>query len=174
MLKIIVFILLAVGAIILLYAASKPDTFHVERSVTITAPAEKIFPLLNDFHAWNDWTPYNKDPAMKKTFSGSEQGVGAMYAWQGNKNVGKGDITIIASTPVSKIIFDLHMVEPFEARNVAIFNLAAIGETTTVTWSLDGANPLIAKIMGLFFDMDNMIGKDFEVGLAKLKVLAEK
>ncbi|MGB7651642.1 MAG: SRPBCC family protein [Gallionella sp.] len=174
MLKTIAFILAAIIAAVLLYAANKPDTFHVERSVNIQASPEKIFPLINDFHAWNDWTPYNKDAAMQKTFSGAEQGVGASYAWQGNNEVGKGDITITASTPVSKIVFDLHMVEPFEARNVATFSLAGTGDTTTVTWSLDGASPLIAKIMGLFFDMDKMIGKDFEVGLAKLKVLAEK
>ncbi|MEQ1555189.1 MAG: SRPBCC family protein, partial [Gallionella sp.] len=119
MVKKIAFILAALIAVVLLYSANKPDIFHVERSVNIQASPEKIFPLINDFHAWNDWTPYNKDAAMKKTFSGAEQGVGAVYAWQGNKNVGKGDITITASTPVSKIVFDLHMVEPFEARNVA-------------------------------------------------------
>jgi uncharacterized protein YndB with AHSA1/START domain len=169
------FIVVAIFIVaILVYAATKPDTFHVERSINIKAPPEKIFPLINDLHAWNDWTPYNKDPAMKKTFSGAEQGVGASYAWEGNKEVGKGDITITASTPTSKIVFDLHMIVPFEAHNVATFSFAGTGNTTTVTWSLDGASPLISKIMGMFFDMDKMIGKDFEVGLTKLKIVAEK
>ena len=174
MLKIIALILTVIVAMLLLYAASKPDQFHVERSVSINASPEKIFPLINDLHAWNDWTPYNKDPAMKKMFSGAEQGVGASYAWQGNKEVGQGDITITASTPASKIVFDLHMLEPFAARNVATFTFAAAADSTTVTWSLDGASPLLAKIMGLFFDMDNIIGKDFAMGLAQLKVRAEK
>lgn len=170
----IIIVLVAVIALIVLYAASKPDHFHVERRINMKASPENIFPLINNFHLWNDWTPYNKDPNMQKTFSGSALGVGAHYAWVGNKEVGKGEITITASTPSSIIVCDLHMIEPFAARNVATFSLAGTGDTTTVTWSLDGASPLIAKIMGLFFDMDKMIGKDFEVGLAKLKVIADK
>ena len=115
LIKIIIVIVVVIAAI-LIYASTKPDTFHVERSVTIKAPPEKIFPLINDFHAWNDWTPYNKDPAMKKTYSGSDKGVGTSYAWEGNKQVGRGDITITATTPPSKIEFDLHMIEPFEGQ----------------------------------------------------------
>ena len=169
-----IIVIVVVTAVILIYASTRPDTFHVERSVTIKAPPEKIFPLINDFHAWNDWTPYNKDPAMKKTFSGSAQGVGAHYAWEGNKEVGKGDITITSTTPPDKLVFDLHMIEPFAGRNVATFNLAATGDATTVTWSLDDQQKLMVKVMGMFFNMDQMIGKDFEVGLAKLKAVAEK
>lgn len=173
LIKILIALAIILAAIVL-YAASRPDQFHVERSVSIKAPPEKIFPLINDLHAWNDWTPYNKDPAMKKTFSGSNQGVGASYAWEGNKEVGKGDITITASTPPSKIVFDLHMIEPFEGRNVAAFTLSAAGDTTNVTWSLDDQQKLLVKIMGLFFNMDKMIGKDFEAGLSKLKTVAER
>jgi uncharacterized protein YndB with AHSA1/START domain len=170
----IAIVVIVLIAAILIYAATKPDIFHVERSINIKAPPEKIFPLINDFHQWNEWTPYNKDPAMKKTFSGSDLGVGAAYAWEGNKDVGKGNISIIASIPPNKIEFDLHMIEPFEGRNVATFMLTAAGDSTQVTWSLDDKQKLMVKVMGMFFNMDKMIGKDFEAGLAKLKNVAEK
>jgi uncharacterized protein YndB with AHSA1/START domain len=174
LIKIIIAIVVVIIAI-LVYASTKPDTFHVERSVTIKATPEKIFPLINDFHAWNDWTPYNKDPAMIKTFSGAEQGVGASYAWQGNKEVGKGDIRITASTPPHKVELNLHMIEPFEGgNNPVVFSLGAVGDATKVTWAMDGTSHLMFKVMGLFISMDDMVGKDFEVGLSKLKVLAEK
>lgn len=170
----IIIALVVVVAAIVIYAATKPDTFHVERSITIKAPPEKIFPLINDLHAWNDWTPYNKDPAMKKTYSGSDKGVGASYAWQGNKEVGRGTIAITATMPPEKVVLDLHMIEPFEGRNVVQFTLQAAGDSTRVTWGMDGKNNFIVKVMGMFFDMDKMVGKDFEVGLAKLKIVAEK
>lgn len=173
LIKIILFFVLLIAAIFL-YAATRPDHLHVERSINIKAPAEKIFPLLNDFHLWNDWTPYNKDPNMKKTFSGSALGVGAHYAWEGNKDVGKGEITIRSSNAPQRIEFDLHMIEPFEGHNLATFTLTPDGDTTKVTWSLDDTQKLMVKVMSLFMDMDKMIGKDFEVGLAQLKVLAEK
>lgn len=174
MLKTVVIIIVALIAIILIYAATKPDTFHVERSIDIKAPPEKLFALINDFHQWNEWTPYNKDPAMKKTYSGSASGKGAAYAWEGNKEVGKGEIAITESSPPSRIAFDLHMIEPFEGRNIATFTLSASGDSTKVTWSLDDKQKLMVKVMGIFFNMDKMIGKDFEVGLAKLKIVAEK
>lgn len=175
--SVLAIILLAVVIIIvgiLIYAATKPDVFHVERSVTIKAPQEKIFTLLNDFHLWNDWTPYNKDPAMKKTYSGNASGVGAAYAWEGNKDVGKGEIMITATTPPETIEMDLHMIEPFEGRNRVVFTLSASGDTTKVTWNLYDKPKFMLKVMGLFLNMNNMIGKDFEVGLARLKTLAEK
>lgn len=173
MLKIVVIVIVALIAIVLIYAATKPDDFHVERSVSIKAPPEKLFALINDFHQWNEWTPYNKDLTMKKTYSGSASGKGAAYAWEGNKEVGKGEIAIIESSP-SRIAFDLHMIEPFEGRNVATFTLNASGDSTKVTWSLDDKQKLVVKVIGIFCNMDKMIGKDFEVGLAKLKTVAEK
>jgi len=167
-------VLAALAAGILIYASTKPDSFHVERSVDIKAPPEKIFPLINDFRQWDAWTPYNKDPAMKKTYSGNNSGKGAHYAWEGNKDVGKGEISISDTTPPSKLVFDLHMIAPFEARHVATFSLAAAGDSTKVTWSLDDKHGLLHKTMTLFLNLDHMIGKDFEVGLARLKTVAEK
>lgn len=161
-------------ALVLIYASTKPDTFHVERSINIKAAPEKIFALINDFHLWNDWTPYNKDPAMKKTYSGNDRGVGAHYAWEGNKEVGKGEISITETTPPNKIVMDLHMIEPFEGHNVATFTLSAAGDSTKVTWSLDDKQKFIVKVIGIFMNMDKMIGGDFETGLARLKVTAEK
>ena len=173
MLKIILITVVVIIAVILIYASTKPDTFHVERSINIKAAPERILPFINDFHLWNAWTPYDKDPAMKKTYSGSASGKGAAYAWEGNKEVGQGEISITDSTSPGKVVFDLHMIKPFEARNVVVFTLEAAGDSVKVTWGMDGKNNLISKVMGLFFDMDNMIGKDFAAGLAKMKTVAE-
>lgn len=174
MLKIIVIAVVLLLAIILIYAVSRPDTIHVERSISIKAPQEKIFAFINDFRQWDEWTPYNKDPAMKKTYSGSASGKGAMYAWEGNSEVGQGEISITDSSPSHEIACDLHMIKPFEGRNSVVFTLSKAGDSTQVTWSLICKQNFLAKIMGLIFDMDKMIGGDFEVGLAKLKVIAEK
>lgn len=170
----IIFLVIVIIAAIFIYAATRPDSFHVERSISIKASPEKIFAFINDFHQWNDWTPYNKDPAMRKTFGGSDRGVAARYAWEGNKEVGKGEITITSTTPPNKIVMDLHMIEPFEGHNVATFTLSTAGDSTNVTWSLDDKHKLLVKVIGLFLNMDRMIGRDFEAGLAKLKAIAER
>ncbi len=173
LIKIIIAIVVVTAAIVI-YASTKPEAYHVERSITIKAPPEKIFPLINDFHAWNDWTPYNKDPAMKKTYGGSVNGKGATYAWEGNSEVGQGDIIIAGTTAPNKIVLDLHFIKPFKAQSVVVFTLNVAGDATQVTWGMDGTNTLISKVMGLFVSMDNMIGKDFAAGLAKLKTVAER
>ena len=174
MLKLIVLAVFVLLAIVLVYAAARPDTIHVERSIDIKASPEKIFGLINDFRQWNDWTPYNKDPAMKKMYSGSASGKGAMYAWEGNKEVGQGEISITGSTPSSEVALELHMIKPFEGRNSVVFSLSRAGDSTRVTWSLNGKQNFISKLMGLIFNMDKMIGGDFEVGLARLKTAAER
>ncbi len=161
-------------AALLIYAASRPGTFHVERSLSIKAPPDKIFPLINDFHQWDAWTPYNKDPAMKKTFSGDASGKGAAYAWEGNREVGQGSIEITEASPPSWIDLHLHMVKPFEGHSHVTFTLEPHGDSTTVNWSMDGTQVYAVKVMSLFTDMDQMVGKDFEVGLARLRSAAEK
>lgn len=170
----IIIVIAALFSLLLIYASTKPDTLHVERSIQIKAPPEKIFPLINDFHQWQAWTPYNKDPAMKKTYGGSESGKGAYYTWEGNQEVGQGEITIAETTPPNQLVFDLHMMKPFEGRNIATFTLTPAGDATTVTWSLDDKQKLMMKVMSLFVNMDKMIGKDFETGLANLKQVVEK
>ncbi len=174
MLKLFALLILALIAIVLIYAAARPGAFHVERSIMIKARPEKIFPLINDFHLWDDWTPYNKDPAMKKNLSGAPAGPGATLAWEGNKEVGKGEISITKSAQPHRVELDLHMIEPFEGRNQVAFTLEPKGEGTSVVWAMDGTMSYPAKLIGLFMDMDKMVGGDFEVGLSRLKTLAEK
>ena len=170
------YIVIAIAVVILgvlIYAATKPDVFHVERSVRILATPEAIFPLINDLHRWEVWTPYDKDPAIQRTYSGSATGVGARYAWQGNKQVGQGEISIRETQPPRLLVFDLHMIKPFKGRNMATFSLAHDGDATRVTWSLDDKHKLLQKTMSIFLNLDNMIGRDFEVGLAQLKTVIE-
>jgi uncharacterized protein YndB with AHSA1/START domain len=175
MLKIIGVVIILLIAGVLLHAANKPDTFRVERSASIQAPPERIFPLINDLRAFNTWNPFEKkDPNLKGRYSGPASGRGAGYAFDGNKDVGKGSIEILESSPPSKVAMRLSMVEPFEVRNTVEFTLVPIGGSTNVTWAMQGPAPYIAKIIHVFIDMDRMVGKDFEAGLAGLKAAAEK
>jgi uncharacterized protein YndB with AHSA1/START domain len=175
MLKTIAIVVVVLVAGILAYAATKPDVFRVQRATSIKAPPEKIFPFLNDLHKFGAWSPWEKkDPAMKRTFAGSESGKGAMYEWDGDKNVGQGRMEIVETTPPSKVAIKLDFVRPFEAHNTVEFTLAPNGDSTDVTWAMQGPVPYVAKIMHVFVDMDSMVGKDFEAGLASLKTVAEK
>jgi Polyketide cyclase / dehydrase and lipid transport len=172
---VIIGVLVVAVAAILGLAAMKPDAFRVQRSATIRAPREKIFPLINDFHHWGSWSPWEKlDPAMKKTHSGPAEGLGSVYEWEGNKQVGKGRMEIKESTPPSKVLIQLDFFKPFEAHNTAEFTLDGQGDSTNVVWIMDGHSPYMFKVMSLFMSMDKMIGKDFEAGLANLKSLTEK
>jgi hypothetical protein len=162
-------------AALLLYVASRPDTFRVERSASIAAAPEEIFPMIEDFHRWGPWSPYEKrDPAMKRTYSGAPSGPGAVYAWEGNRDIGKGRMEIAESSPPSRVALKLDFSEPFEAHNTVVFTLVPEGDATRVTWAMDGRNAFVSKLMGLVLDMDDMIGRDFEAGLANLKSLAEQ
>jgi uncharacterized protein YndB with AHSA1/START domain len=162
-------------AIVLILAASKRDTFSVQRATTIKAPPERIFPLINDFHQWASWSPYeNKDPAMKRSFGGAASGRGAVYAWEGNKNVGSGRMEIMDASAPSKIVIKLDFFTPFEGHNTAEFTMLPQGDATNVTWLMHGPPPFMSKVMQVFINLDNMIGKDFEAGLANLKRLADK
>jgi hypothetical protein len=159
---------------ILLYAATRPDSFRVQRIALIDAPSDKIFPLINDLKAWPAWSPYEKkDPAMKRTYGAVSAGKGATYAWDGNKEVGQGSIEIIESTP-RKIALKLDFLKPFEAHNMGEFLLEPKGDGTLVTWAVYGPSPYMSKVIGTFMNIDDMIGRDFEKGLADLKAVAEK
>ena len=160
---------------LLVYAATRPDTFRVQRSMTMNAAPEKIFPLISDFRQWAGWSPWEKlDPGMKRVYSGPESGTGSAYAWEGNRKVGKGRMEITDLSPPSRIIIKLDFEKPMQGHNVAEFTLEGEGGSTGVTWAMYGPNPYLAKVMGLFFRMDKMIGKDFEAGLVNLKAMAEK
>ena len=172
---IIAVMLAIVIAVVLILAAAKPDTFSVQRGATMKARPEKVFSLINDFHQWGKWSPWeNRDPAMIRSFSGAESGRGAVYAWEGNKNVGSGRMEILDASTPSKIMIKLDFLKPFEAHNMAEFTMLPQGDATSVNWVMHGPAPFLSKMMQVFMNMDKMIGKDFEAGLANLKGLAEK
>jgi uncharacterized protein YndB with AHSA1/START domain len=172
----IIAVVLAIAiAVVLVLAAAKPNTFNVQRGATMKAPPEKIFSLINDFHQWGKWSPWeNRDPAMTRSFSGAESGRGAVYAWEGNKNVGSGRMEILDASTPSKITIKLDFLKPFEAHNTAEFTMLPQGDATSVNWVMHGPAPFLSKMMQVFMSMDKMIGKDFEAGLANLKGIAEK
>jgi uncharacterized protein YndB with AHSA1/START domain len=162
-------------AIVLLVAAMRPDTFRVQRSLDINAPADKIFPLINDYRHWGSWSPYeNLDPSMQRTFSGAPNGKGSVYEWNGNKNVGRGRMEIIEANPSSKIVIKLDFFSPFEAHNTAEFTMLPKGNATSVTWAMQGPVPYMMKIMHMFMNMDRMCGDQFQQGLTSMKAVAEK
>ena len=175
MLKIAALIVLALVAGVLVYAATLPDQFRIERSTLISAAPEKIFPHLVNFRQWTAWSPWeNVDPALKRTYGGPESGVGAHYAWEGNRNVGSGRMEIREVRPAERIAIQLDFFSPMEAHNTAEFTLAKEGAGTKVTWAMFGPSPYVSKLMGLFFNMDRMVGGMFAQGLANLKTVAEK
>ena len=171
-----VVVILVVGlGLVLGYAATLPDEFRVLRRISINAPPEAIFPLVNDHRLVAAWSPYEKkDPAMKRAFSGAASGKGAVYEWDGDSNVGKGRIAIVDSVAPSKVTLKLDMIKPFEGHNTVEFTLQPQGETTTVTWAMHGAVPYMAKLFCMLMNGDRMVGDDFETGLANLKALAER
>ena len=170
--------LVAVAVAVLLiapfaYAATKPDTFRIQRSTSIQSSPEKIFPLIADFRSWAAWSPWEKlDPDMKRTHSGPTKGKGAVYEWDGNRKAGAGRMEITESSP-SKLTIKLDFIKPFEGHNVAEFTLEPSGDATTVTWAMHGPNQYMSKVMTLVVSMDSLVGKDFEAGLAALKAVAE-
>ncbi|PJZ70600.1 polyketide cyclase [Leptospira perolatii] len=175
--KITILVLAVLGISILVLlglASTKPDTFHVQRTASIKAPAEKIFPLINDLHAMQTWSPFERDPAMKRTYSGPAAGKGSVYSWDGNEEVGMGRLEITEATPSSKIALKLDFLKPFEAHNFVEFTLEPKGDATNVTWAVHGPVPFVFKIFHVVCDPDTMMGADFEAGLASLKKQAEK
>jgi hypothetical protein len=156
-----------VGAV-LAVAATRPDVFRVQRGASIQAPPERIYPLIADFERWGEWSPYEKkDPGMKRSIQGR------VYAWEGNRDVGAGRMEIVEAAAPSKLRLRLDFSRPFEAHNMVEFSLERKGDATRVTWDMQGPAPFISRVIGLFLDMDAMVGKDFEAGLASLKTIAE-
>lgn len=174
MLKIIAIAFAVLVAAFLIFAATQPDTFRVERKILIKAAPEKIHAEISNFYRWNGWSPWeNKDPNMKRNFSGASNGIGAIYGWEGDQNVGTGRMEITAST-LDKIIIKLDFLKPFEAHNTAEFTLTPQGDSTEVSWAMYGPSPYFSKIIQIFCNMDKMVGGDFETGLGNLKKIAEK
>jgi hypothetical protein len=169
----VIIVLVLVG--VLVAAARKPDEFRMQRSARINAPADRIFPHINDLHRWEAWSPFEKlDPAMNKTFAGAPSGPGAVYEWDGNKKAGKGRMEITRSTEPSEVVIKLDFIKPFEGHNVTTFTMTPAADGTDVTWAMTGPTPFAAKIFHVFVNMDRLIGKDFESGLAGLKSVSEQ
>lgn len=163
----------SLGAFVAL-VSSRPDDFHVERSARVDAPADAAFSLVNDFHQWARWSPYEKlDPTMKKTFDGAPSGVGATYAWAGNDKSGEGRMTIVESKPGDHVSIKLEFTKPFAATNTATFTFTPSETGTQVRWAMDGKNGFLGKAIGLVCNMDAMVGKDFEEGLVNLGKAAQ-
>jgi uncharacterized protein YndB with AHSA1/START domain len=170
----IVLVVVAAIACVLALASTKPNTFHVERHATIAAPPSAVFSVVNDFHQWPKWSPWEKlDPALKRTFSGSESGVDAVYAWSGNQKAGEGKMTITESVPDSKVGIRIDFTKPMTATDKVALQFQPTDTGTEVTWSMDGDMNYVSKVMCVFMSMDKMIGKDFEAGLGNLKGVAE-
>ncbi|WP_257456056.1 SRPBCC family protein [Archangium lipolyticum] len=164
-------LIVGLGALV----ASRPSTFRVERSITMASPVEIPFGAVNDFHKWRFWSPWDAlDPKMQVTFDGAYAGPGAIYTWSGNDQVGKGKMTNLEAQPYDSIRIQLDFLEPWPASNVTTFTFKTVPEGTQMTWAMEGNNNFMGKAFSLFMDMDGMVGKDFEKGLASLKKLSEE
>ncbi len=174
MLKKILSAFAAIAIVVVIGIALQPAEFRISRSTTIAAPAQPVFAQVYDFHKWEAWSPWAKlDPNMKKSHTGAPAGVGSIYSWSGNDQVGEGRMTLTESRPDELIGIKLEFKKPFAATNSTEFNFKADGNRTAVTWSMSGTNNFISKAFGLFMNMDKMVGGDFEKGLAQLKSVAE-
>ena len=165
--------LVVILALILILASTKPNTVHYERTTVINAAPDKILPHLVDFHRWQAWSPWDKlEPDMKRTYSGAQSGVGAMYAWEGKKKAGVGSMEITEANSQG-VKVDLRFIKPWKAECIAQFHFLPQPNGTNVRWTMDGPNTFMGKVFDLFMNMDTLVGKDFETGLAGLKAVVE-
>jgi len=169
--------LIVVGILVIAFivvVATRPSTFRIVRSATMAAPAPVVFAQVNDFRAWQAWSPWEKkDPALHRTYEGAPAGTGAVYSWIGNKDVGEGRMTLVESRADGLIRIKLEFFKPFAATHTGEFNFTPQGDETLVTWSMTGQNSFCAKAFCMFMDMDKMVGSDFEKGLAQMKSVVE-
>ncbi len=174
MLKKILIVLSIALAAFLTYVATRPDTYQVSRSIQTTVEPARVYLLVNDFHNFPNWSPWQKlDPAMQITFGGPPAGVGASYAWQGNKDAGKGQMTIIESIPDRKVGIDLVFIDPFASRARTDIDIEPTAVGSKITWTMRGEHTFLTKLMSVFMPMDGLVGNDFEEGLGNLKRLVQ-
>lgn len=175
MIKQLLLVIFAILVIVAVAAFMRPDTFRVERSITIKAPPERVFTLINDFRNFAAWSPWEQlDPDMHRQISPTSSGTGAVYEWRGNAKAGAGRMEILESTPSSRILIKLDFLKPIESTNSSEYTLQPQGDSTKVTWAMYGPSPFVSKVMQVFITMDKLIGKDFEKGLANMKRTAEQ
>lgn len=171
----IIFVVIALVALILIYGLLQPSGFSVMREASYAAKPELVFAQINDFRNWALWSPWDKmDPTMQRSYTGTTSGVGSKYAWIGNKKVGEGSMEITQSVAPQNIQLDLHFLKPFQADNVTEFSITPRGNETHVQWSMRGHKPFIMRVMGFVFNMDKIVGADFERGLSNLRSIVEK
>jgi hypothetical protein len=165
-----------VVAVFLVIVALQPSDFRIERSATMRAPAQAPYAQVNDFHNWGAWSPWEKiDSALKRSYEGPQAGKGASYAWQGNKDVGEGRMTITESRPGELVRIKLEFFKPFAATNTAEFRFKPAGpDSTAVTWTMTGENNFLSKAICVFVNMDQMVGGMFEQGLTQMKTVVER
>jgi len=174
----ILLVIVVVVIALLAYASTRPDTFRIERSIHIAAPMVQVAEQIDDFHEWSNWSPWEHiDPTMQRKFSGAEAGVGAVYEWTGSGKVGAGRMEITEMRSGSErglISIKLDFFRPFKASNTAEFLMKPTNSGTDLSWAMFGPSPFMSRLMGVFMDMDKMVGKDFEAGLQALKKNAER
>ncbi len=159
---------------VLLFATTRPNTFQVERSITIQVKPSTVFMLINDLHIWPRWSPQDLlNPKMKRTYGGKDTGLGAESDWSGPRGAGKGHMVITESTPFKSVVVKADWQKPFALQNINHFTLEPDGTGTKVTWKLSGQNVYVMKLMGVFINMDRKMGEHLELGLSNLKAIAE-
>ena len=164
-----------VVAVVLLFAATKPSKFHIEKSVSIQTPPEKVYALIADFHNWPQWAPQDReDPTMQRTYSGATTGQGAVSDWTSKGSAGAGQMTITAAAAPSKVDVVVDWKRPFKVQNAHGFTLTPAGGGTQLSWSAEGTNLYVMKVMELFVGVNGLMGKHFEAGLGNLKRIAEQ
>ena len=174
MLRKILLALASALVVFVVFIATRPDTFHLERSTRVDAPPDVVFAQVNDFKNWDAWSPWAKlDPNMTKTLGGAPAGVGATYAWSGNSEVGEGRMAIVESTPNERVGVRLEFVKPFAGTNMATFTFVPQGGSTHVTWAMDGERNFIGKAIGLVLNVESFLGPQFEKGLPQMKTASE-
>ena len=172
----IIFVVLSVAIVgLILVVRMQPSNFRISRSISMSAPASEVFGQVNDFHNWRNWSPWEKmDPDLKRTYEGAPSGTGSVYSWSGNKKVGEGRMTLVESHPSDRIRIKLEFLKPFKATNTAEFTFQSEGGNTRVEWAMTGANEsFMSKAFCMVMNMDKMVGKDFEKGLASMKETVE-
>jgi len=175
MFKKIVLVLLALIAAFVIYVALQPDAYKVERSVTIAAPAAKVFENVNNLRKWEAWSPWAKlDPDAKVAFEGPEAGKGAAMSWDGDDKVGAGKMTIVESDPDKAVDIKVSFTRPFEGSTNSDFNFTPKGDQTDVAWAMHGTHSFMEKAFCVVFDGIGMMGKDIDKGLSQLKSVAEQ
>lgn len=174
MLKKVLIVVGILGVILVLRIVMQPDTYTVQRSIRIAAPPAVVFSHVNDFHKWENWSPWAKlDPNMKTTYEGPTEGKGASYHWIGDNRVGEGRMTILESSPLTNLRIKLEFIKPIESLCDTVFTFTPEGAQTAVQWSMSGPNGFLTKVMQVFKSMDSAVGPDFERGLESLKKVSE-